>query len=73
MKLRVCVHPKSKKPRIIKDEQGKLHIYVKQAPEKGKANLAVIKAMAGYLEVNQAQISIISGFKSKNKLVEVVG
>lgn len=40
-------------------------------PEKGKANEEIIKKLANYFKINRSQIKIISGLKSKNKIIEI--
>jgi len=40
-------------------------------PEKGKANMQLIKILAKYFKVSKSSISIISGLTSKIKLIEV--
>ena len=72
MKLKIVVHPRSKNPGVEKDSTGKFHVYVKQAPEKGKANRAVVDALAKYFKISKSQIIIISGFKSGKKLIEIL-
>lgn len=72
MKISVVVHPNAKKERIEKDLLESLHVYVNQPPLEGKANRAVISALADYFKVSKANITLISGFKSKHKLFEVI-
>ncbi len=71
MKFTVIVHPNSKKPRIEKDLLGGLHVYVSEPPLEGRANRAVIVALAKHLNVKKYQISLISGQKSKQKVFEI--
>ena len=68
MKLSVKVKPRAKEDRVEvnKDE---IRIFVKEPPEKGKANKAVIKLLAKHFKVPQASIKIISGKTSRNKIV----
>lgn len=72
MKISIIVHPNSKKPRIEKDLLGTLHVYVSQPPLEGKANNAVINALAEYFMVRRSSVQLISGGKSKNKLFEIL-
>jgi uncharacterized protein YggU (UPF0235/DUF167 family) len=44
---------------------------VKEAPEKGKANHAVLKALADYFGTSLANIKIISGSTSKLKVIDI--
>jgi uncharacterized protein len=39
----------------------------------GKANAALVDALADAFEVKRAAVGVISGFTSRNKLVEVTG
>lgn len=71
MKIQIIAHPNSKKPRIEKDLLDSLHVYVSQPPLEGKANKAVIEALADYFKVKKSQVRIISGEKSKNKIAEI--
>lgn len=71
MKISVIVHPNSKKERIEKDLLGELHVYVNQPPLGGKANKAVIEALADYFKTGKSNIKLISGFKSKHKIFEI--
>lgn len=72
MKISVIAHPNSKKPRIEKDLLNTLHVYVSQPPLEGKANKAVIEALADYFKVKRRYVTLLSGEKSKNKLFEII-
>jgi len=45
-----------------------LCVEIKSNPEKGKANKEIVKEMKKFFE---SEVKILSGFKSKNKIVEV--
>ena len=53
----------------IIEKDGHYIVSVKENPEKGRANLAVVKLFKRELKKN---IRIISGFKSKEKLIEFI-
>lgn len=72
MKISVIVHPNSKKEKIEKDLLDNLHVYVNQPPLEGKANKAVISALADYFKITKSNVNLISGAKSKYKLFEIV-
>lgn len=40
-------------------------------PEKGKANIELIKKLAKHFKVSTSHVRIISGFKSRRKVVEI--
>lgn len=46
-------------------------IGVKSAPEKGKANLEIIKRLAKHFKVPHQNVRIIKGFASRKKLVVI--
>jgi len=72
MKISVIAHPNAKKERIEKDLYGTLHVYVNQPPLEGKANKAVIDALANHFNVNKREVILLKGEKSKSKLFEIV-
>ncbi len=71
MKVSVIVHPNSKKTRIEKDLMGMLHVYVNAPPLEGKANKAVVEALANFFKNKKNEIILVSGTKSKNKVFEI--
>jgi hypothetical protein len=70
MKLLIKVKPNSRQEKIEKTEDGYI-VYVKEPPIENKANRAVIRVLAEYFKVPKFQISILSGLKSKQKVVEI--
>ena len=73
MKITVIAHPNAKKPRIETDLLGTLHVYVNQPPLEGKANKAVIEALAEHFKVKKNEIILLSGQKTKIKLFDIMG
>jgi hypothetical protein len=71
VRISIVAHPNSKKPRVEKDLFGSLHVYVSEPPLEGKANKAVVKALAAYFKVRSNQVILLSGERSKNKLIEI--
>lgn len=80
MRLFIKVKTRSKKPGVEKlDESngstGSPQVFVvrvKEAPIEGKANEAVIKALAENLKIAGWRIKILSGSTSSNKVVEII-
>lgn len=70
MKIVIRVKPNSKTEKIEKSGES-LTVYVKEPARENKANLAVINLLAQYFKVPKSQILIVSGLKSKQKVVEV--
>jgi hypothetical protein len=46
-------------------------VQVRVPPVEGKANLRVIKLLSRYLKKPKSSLQIVSGFKSKIKIIEV--
>jgi len=70
MKIFAKVKPKAKKEEVIKISGTNYKVSVKEPPEKGRANRAVLKALADYFATSQSNIKIISGSTSKLKIIE---
>ena len=69
--IEIHVQPKASRNRIVTD--GTIKIYVTAAPEKGRANKAVVEMIARRLGVPKRAVSIVSGERSRAKLLEVEG
>lgn len=69
----MTAHPNSKKPRVEKDLLGNLHVYVSEPPLEGKANRAVLEALADYFKVKKNRVKLLSGGKSKHKTFVIMG
>lgn len=69
-KLTIKVIPKAKKEKII-EENGSLKVYVAAPAVDGKANKALIEVLARHFEVKKRDISILSGEKSRTKIIGI--
>jgi len=70
MKIQVKVKPSSKTEELSQEGDSFI-VTVKEPPKEGKANQAVVKLLAQHFGVPQSQVRILSGFRSRNKVVEV--
>ena len=70
MKIQVKVKPSSKTEELS-HEGDSFIAKVKEPPKEGRANQAVIKLLADHFGVPKSQVRIISGFKSRNKVIDV--
>jgi uncharacterized protein (TIGR00251 family) len=52
---------------------GALHVFVTQAPEKGKANKAIVAVLADALGVRKHQLELLAGESSPQKRILVRG
>ncbi|MFH1161990.1 MAG: DUF167 domain-containing protein [Candidatus Jorgensenbacteria bacterium] len=71
MKIFVKAKPRAKGERVEKIDETHFSVSVKGPPEKGKANEAIVKALAEYFKIPASRVVLLSGFSSKNKILEV--
>ncbi|MCM8759668.1 MAG: DUF167 domain-containing protein [Candidatus Omnitrophica bacterium] len=72
VRISVRVKPYSKKCEIMLVKDGEFIAYVNQPPSEGKANTALIELISDYFNVPRSAIKIVSGYKSRNKIVEII-
>ena len=70
MKIEVKVFPKSSREELVKTADI-IKAYVKEAPDKGKANKALIALIAKEYKVKKADVFIVKGETSRKKLIEI--
>lgn len=71
MNIFVKARPNSKKEEVTKINETTFTVAVKEPPIQGRANIAIIKALAEYFEVAPSKIKIISGHTSRQKIIEI--
>ncbi len=72
MQIRVKVFPNAKKDEVLMEGKGDLlKVRVKAPALKGRANKALIEVLAAHLGVKKSDIRIVSGERSREKIVEV--
>jgi hypothetical protein len=57
---------------FVKVDDDNILIGLKSKPEKGEANKELIKKLSEHFNVHSSQVRILSGFKSRNKIVEIL-
>lgn len=73
MKISVIVKVNSKENKLEKITDNSFKINVKAPNKDGKANREVIKLLAEYFKVTKQEVTLKSGYKSKNKLFVIGG
>ena len=68
----VRAHPRSSRARLRWDGRT-LQVWVTAAPAEGAANLALIAAIADWLEIPRSAVRILAGQHGRTKVVEVYG
>lgn len=65
--LLVKAQPGARKNEVAGERNGRLIVKCTQAPEKGKANDAIIEILAKALDVRKSRISLVSGQTNSEK------
>jgi len=63
--------PESSKEAVEQFADGSYKIFVHSPPIDGNANAAVAEVLAKHLKVAKSSVKIVSGEKSRNKVVEI--
>lgn len=71
MKFQVRTKPNAKEEKVISEDSTHLKVFVKASPQEGKANEAVIALLARHFKIPKSSIAIVSGLRSKNKVIEI--
>ncbi|MBU0630873.1 MAG: DUF167 domain-containing protein [Candidatus Margulisbacteria bacterium] len=72
MRLTVRVVPNAKKERLL-EEDGRIKVYLLAPPVEGAANEALVNFLAEHYQIKKSAVRIISGAKSRTKIVEIKG
>ncbi len=72
MIVSISVIPKSGRS-SLKFDGNVLKVWLKAAPEDGKANAELVRTLADKLGIPRSGIEIIRGFTSKKKTVDIQG
>ncbi|MEM4254397.1 MAG: DUF167 domain-containing protein [Candidatus Woesearchaeota archaeon] len=67
-RLQVKVKPNARKTEIVSQQGDAMVVNVAAPPEKGKANLELVKFLSKKLK---KQVRIVSGFGNSSKMVEI--
>lgn len=73
MRLTIVVKPNSRRESVETAPNGELRVAVNAPAQEGKANDAVVRALAEHFGVPRGSVRITHGHKGKRKLVEIDG
>ena len=73
IRLQVRVRPRARANKVDVSDLGEIRVYVTEAPEGGRANRAVIAAIAGTLDVPKSSVALVRGRTSRDKVLEIAG
>lgn len=72
MKIFVKAKPNAKEEKVEKIDDTHFVVKVKEPPVQGRANRAIIKVLADFLNTAPSRLNIISGYTAKQKVIEVL-
>jgi uncharacterized protein YggU (UPF0235/DUF167 family) len=73
VRLQLRVKPGGRSDRLVGPHDGALKLEVRAAPERGRANDAVVRLLAGALGVGRADVEVTAGAAGRGKVVSVSG
>jgi uncharacterized protein len=71
--LKIRLTPRGSRNEILGWEGNTLRVKITAPPVEGAANKACIEFIADKLGLKRAQVSIVSGDKSRDKILKIVG
>ncbi len=72
MKIFVQVKANAREEAVERLDEINFRVSVKELPERGRANEAVIAALAEYFKVPPGAVRIVAGHTSKKKIIEIL-
>lgn len=72
MLYHVVVKPNSKKGPLVIEDGNNLTVYLREKPIDGEANAALIKVLSKHFHIAKTRISIKSGTRGREKLLEII-
>ena len=72
-RLKLRVSPGARRAGIAGRHGDAWKVRVAEPPEDGRANEAVLRLLAETLDVPRASVALVSGFSSRDKIVELRG
>ncbi len=71
MKISVKAKPSAREEKIVKLSDDSFEVSVKEPPIQGRANRAILNALAKYFNAPLFKIRIVSGHTSRQKIIEI--
>ena len=73
MDLQIRVRPRAGRNTIEIGDDGQVTVRVTAAPERGRANEAVVELLAKKLGVSKSSVTVVRGLTSRDKVVRIDG
>ncbi|OGG37561.1 hypothetical protein A2110_02420 [Candidatus Jorgensenbacteria bacterium GWA1_54_12] len=72
MRIFVTAKPRAKEERVEKIDETHFVVAVTEPPVEGRANEAIVRALAKHFGVSSQNVRIVSGHTSRQKIVDVL-
>lgn len=72
MRITVQAKPSAREERVEKIDAAHFVVAVKEPPVQGRANAAIVRALAAHFGIAPSRVHIISGHTSRQKVVEII-
>ncbi len=72
MKIFIRVKPLAKYEKVERVNESNFNVFVNEPAKEGRANEAVTKVLAEYFGISKSGVRIISGEKSRQKIIEIL-
>ncbi|MDR1235206.1 MAG: DUF167 domain-containing protein [Mycoplasmataceae bacterium] len=69
--IKVHVQANAKVNKVVDSYNDGIKVAIKAKPVDGEANDQLVKFIGDYYKVKKSQVSIIKGFKSKDKVIRI--
>ena len=73
IRLQVRARPRAHANRTEVSDSGEVRVYVTEAPEGGRANRAVVAAIAKALGLPKSGVALVRGTTARDKVLEIAG
>ena len=72
-RLKLHITPGTREDALAGWQGDSLRVKIRARPEKGRANEAVLRFLAGRLNLPRSRLALVRGATSRDKLIEVAG
>ena len=71
MRISVTAKPRAHEEKVEYVDETHYVVAVREPPVEGRANAAIVKALAAHFSVPSSRVRIISGYTSRMKIIEI--
>ena len=71
MRIFVTAKPNAKKETVVAIDRAHYQVGVKESPQDGRANEAILAALSRHLKIPRSKFTILTGHRSKNKMIGI--